>query len=550
MLVSLSIKNYALIEEAHLNFTDGFTVITGETGAGKSILLGALGLITGKRADSSSTGDNSQKCIIEGVFEIESYQLNTFFETNDLDYEAVTIIRREIVPSGKSRAFVNDTPVSLQQLQVLGNRLVDIHSQHRTLEVLDTTYQFDIVDTFAGNQELLMSYHQEYTSWKNAIQELEVIQEEKKKALLEYDYQSFLFNELEEAALVEGEFEKLEEQLNTLSHAEEIEEGLATAHQKITTETQGILDILAEARAALARLTGYGKEYEDLQRRVNSSFLELEDISQELETKLGEIQTDPQELLRINTRVQQLYNLMQKHQVKDVLGLIKVRNELDEALFEVQNVDDRLNELEEKIAFAKAALEKMATQLSKKRMKAIPSLVASLEKILVSLGMPNARLKIGLEETQSIGVRGMDRLEFLFSANKGMAPKSLKKGASGGELSRVMLAVKAVLSRHKKLPTLIFDEIDTGVSGDVALKMGGILKEMGNTMQLVSITHLPQIAGQGSTHFKVFKTDNESKTATQIVWLSQEDRVVEIAEMLGGAQGSKTALDHAKNLLN
>lgn len=550
MLVSLSIKNYALIEKAHLAFKDGFTVITGETGAGKSILLGALGLITGKRADSSSAGDPDQKCIIEGVFHIDSYQLNTFFETHDLDYEPATIIRREIVPSGKSRAFINDTPVTLQQLQVLGEQLVDIHSQHKTMEVLDTSYQFDIIDTFAGNQELLASYQNEYVTWKNAKQQLEELQEVKKKAQLEYDYQSFLFNELDEAALEEGEFEKLEDQLNTLSHAEEIQEGLAGAHQKITIDQQGVLDIMAEVRATLARVKGYGSQYEELHNRVNSSFLELEDMAQELEVKLGEIQTDPKELQRINTRVQQLYNLMQKHQVQEVAGLIQVRNELDEALFEVQNVDGKIAVLEKEIAFAKATSEKIATQLSKRRMATIPSLIASLEKILVSLGMANARLKIVMEKTDFLSVRGLDALQFLFSANKGMEPKSLKKGASGGELSRVMLAVKAVLSRHKKLPTLIFDEIDTGVSGDIALKMGSILKEMGSTMQLLSITHLPQIAGQGTSHFKVFKTDNEAKTATQILDLSQEDRIIEIAEMLGGAQGSKTALDHAKNLLN
>ena len=550
MLVSLSIRNYALIQEVHLSFTDGFTVITGETGAGKSILLGALGLITGKRADSSSTGDKTQKCIIEGVFAIDSYQLHDFFETHDLDYEPSTIIRREIVPSGKSRAFINDTPVTLQQLQFLGEQLVDIHSQHKTLEVLDTAYQFDSIDTFAGSQELLKTYRSNFTSWKNKETELQDIQEVKKKAQLEHDYQSFLFNELEEAQLQEGEFEKLEAQLNTLSHAEEIQEGLAGAQQRITQEQQGVLDTLAEVRAALSKLIAYGTDYESLHTRINSSFLELEDISQELEHKLASVQTDPKELIRINERVQQLYNLMQKHQVQQVADLIVVRDELDAALFEVQNVDDKIEMLDKEIAFAKAQSQKTATQLSEKRQAVIPSLVASLEKILVSLGMPNALLQIHLEPTETLGIRGCDVLQFLFSANKGMAPKPLKKGASGGELSRVMLAIKAVLSRHKKLPTLIFDEIDTGVSGDIALKMGSILKEMGNTMQLLSITHLPQIAGQGSVHFKVFKTDNESKTATQIVSLSEADRIVEIAEMLGGSQGSQTALEHAKNLLN
>jgi DNA repair protein RecN (Recombination protein N) len=550
LLVSLSIKNYALIEEASLNFKDGFTVITGETGAGKSILLGALGLITGKRADSTSAGDQSLKCIIEGVFKIDSYHLKDFFDGNDLDYEASTIIRREIVPSGKSRAFINDTPVTLQQLQFLGERLVDIHSQHKTLEVLDTTYQFDIVDTFANTQKLLSAYQDQYALWKKSIAELEEIQNLKKKAQLEYDYQSFLFKELEEASLVEGEFEKLEGALNQLSHAEEIQEGLVEAQQMLSQDQIGVLEMLTAIRTSLSKLVNYGADYEDLYNRVKSSFLELEDVTQELETKIASIQTDPKELQRVNERVQQLYNLMQKHQVQEVTELIKIREELDATLFEVQNVDGKIAVLEKEIAFAKASLEKTAATISSKREESLPSLIASIEKILNALGMPNARLKIELVPTKELTLKGWDTLQFLFSANKGMEPKSLKKGASGGELSRVMLAVKAVLSRHKKLPTLIFDEIDTGVSGDIALKMGDILKNMGNTMQLMSITHLPQIAGQGTSHFKVFKEDNEAKTATQIIELSQEDRIIEIAEMLGGVQGSTTALEHAKNLLN
>ena len=550
MLVSLSIKNYALIQEANLSFKDGFTVITGETGAGKSILLGALGLITGKRADSSSVGDASKKCVIEGVFEIESYHLKTFFNTYDLDYEVSTIIRRELMPSGKSRAFINDTPVTLQQLQVLGERLIDIHSQHKTLEVLDIAYQFDIIDTFSGTQDLLKTYTEQYNTWKRATNELEEIQEVKKKAQLEYDYQSFLFKELDEASLVEGEFETLEEQLNTLSHAEEIKEGLSEAQQRIGEEQLGVLDTLAGVRATLNKLVAYGSDYEQLSERVNSIFLELQDTYEELEQVLGKVQSDPKELERVNSRVQQLYSLMQKHQVQDVAGLITIRDELDTVLYEVQNVDGKIAALEKEIAFAKAESTKTALALSKKRKAAIPSLVASLEKILVSLGMPNALLVITLEQEETLNVRGGDVLQFLFSANKGMEPKSLKKGASGGELSRVMLAVKAVLSRHKKLPTLIFDEIDTGVSGDIALKMGSILKGMGSAMQLFSITHLPQIAGQGASHLKVFKTDNEARTTTQIAVLSKEERIVEIAGMLGGAQGSATALEHAKNLLN
>jgi len=354
LLVSLSIKNYALIQEANLSFKDGFTVITGETGAGKSILL-------------SSVGDASKKCVIEGVFEIESYHLKTFFNTYDLDYEASTIIRRELMPSGKSRAFINDTPVTLQQLQVLGERLIDIHSQHKTLEVLDIAYQFDIIDTFSGTQDLLKTYTEQYNTWKRATNELEEIQEVKKKAQLEYDYQSFLFKELDEASLVEGEFETLEEQLNTLSHAEEIKEGLSEAQQRIGEEQLGVLDTLAGVRATLNKLVAYGSDYEQLSERVNSIFLELQDTYEELEQVLGKVQSDPKELERVNSRVQQLYSLMQKHQVQDVAGLITIRDELDTVLYEVQNVDGKIAALEKEIAFAKAESTKTALALSKKR---------------------------------------------------------------------------------------------------------------------------------------------------------------------------------------
>ena len=550
MLTSLSIKNYALIEEAQLNLQDGFTVITGETGAGKSILLGALGLITGKRADSSSMGDMSTKCIIEGVFEVADYQLQSFFKKNDLDYEEATIIRREILPSGKSRAFINDTPVTLAQLGALGDRLVDIHSQHKTLDVVDNAYQFEVLDTFANALVLRKKYQQQYTIWKQKLTELQQIQEKKQRAQLEFDYQSFLFNELEETQLIEGEFEQLETQLKTLSHAEEIQENLATAQQKLSQDDVGILDQLSEARSALSRISSFGSEYEALYNRLHSVFIEVDDLAQELSDVADTIDADPLTLEKTNNRIQLLYNLMKKHQVDSVSQLIEVRNRLDAELFEVQNVDDQIAAIEEEIAFAKAEAEKIAIQLHEKRSKAIPKLKASVEKILVALGMPNAQLQIAVTRLKDLVSNGQDALDFLFSANKGMEVKPLGKGASGGELSRVMLAIKAVLSRHKKLPTLIFDEIDTGVSGEVAVKMGSILKAMGNTMQLVSITHLPQIAGQGASHFKVFKTDEAEKTKTQIVSLSQDDRIVEIAAMLGGNSQTTAALEHARNLLN
>ncbi|WP_299209792.1 DNA repair protein RecN [uncultured Dokdonia sp.] len=550
MLTSLSIKNYALIEEAQLHLNEGFTVITGETGAGKSILLGALGLITGKRADSSSAGDMTAKCIIEGIFEVSGYQLQSFFKKQDLDYEDATIIRREILPSGKSRAFINDTPVTLAQLAALGERLVDIHSQHKTLDVLENEYQFEVLDTFANALPLKQKYSEQYTLWKDKLVQLQQIQEKKQRAQLEFDYQSFLFTELDEAKLIEGEFEQLETQLKTLSHAEEIQENLTIAQQKLAQDELGIMDQLSEARSALSRISGFGAEYEGLYNRVHSVFIEVDDLTEELSDLASNVDVDPLALEKTNTRIQLLYNLMKKHQVDSVTELIAIRERLDAELYEVQNVDEQIARMEKEIAFAKAESQKIAVQLHEKRAKALPKLKASIEKILVELGMPNAQLPITLTSLKELVVNGQDGLEFLFSANKGMDAKPLGKGASGGELSRVMLAIKAVLSRHKKLPTLIFDEIDTGVSGEVAVKMGAILKDMGNTMQLISITHLLQIAGQGASHFKVFKTDEAEKTKTKIVSLSHDDRIVEIAAMLGGNNQTTAALEHARNLLN
>jgi len=550
VLTSLSIKNYALIEEVQLNLKDGFTVITGETGAGKSILLGALGLITGKRADSSSAGDMTSKCVIEGVFDIAAYQLVTFFKKNDLDYEEATIIRREILPSGKSRAFINDTPVTLAQLHALGARLVDIHSQHKTLDVLENDYQFEVLDTFANALPLRKTYTKQYTVWKDKQVLLTQVLEKKQRAQLEFDYQSFLFNELDEAKLIEGEFEQLETQLKTLSHAEEIQESLAIAKQKLSQDELGIIDQLSEARSALSKIGNFGIRYEDIYNRLHSIFLEVDDLTQELSTLAEGVDADPLTLEKTNNRIQLLYNLMKKHQVDSVSKLIVIRERLDAELFEVQNVDDQIASIEGEIAFAKAESQKIATQLHEKRIKAIPKLKASIEKILIEFGMINAQFHIELIPVSELTDKGTDGVSFLFSANKGMNVKPLGKGASGGELSRVMLAIKAVLSRHKKLPTLIFDEIDTGVSGDVAVKMGGILKDMGNTMQLISITHLPQIAGQGASHFKVYKTDEGEKTKTKIQVLSEDDRVIEIAAMLGGNSQTTAALEHAKNLLN
>ena len=550
MLTSLSIKNYALIQSVQLSFDKGFTVITGETGAGKSILLGALGLITGKRADMSSAGDTTQKCIVEGVFQIEGYKLNPFFKENDLDYDKATIVRREILPSGKSRAFINDTPVTLAQLSVLGARLVDIHSQNKTLQVVQNDFQFEMIDTFSDNLKLLKEYKTVFDSWKDSKNRLTQLLEKKKQAQLEFDYQSFLFTELDEASLRIGEYITLEEELNTLSNADEIMQQLAVAVQNISLEGSGAIDQLTAARASISRLNNYGAQYTAIYERINSTLLELEDIGASLSDMSDAVDADPLTLERLNGRMQLLHALLKKHQVATVEDLIEIRDKLDNELQEVAGADDEIEALELKIQTQNDNAIELATLLHKERIAAAPNLKSLVEKLLRELGMPNAQFEVSINPQETLSPTGTDALEFLFSANKGSDLKPLGKGASGGELSRVMLALKSVLSKHKQLPTLIFDEIDTGVSGDIAVKMGGILKKMGRTMQLISITHLPQIAGQGTAHLKVYKKDTNERTQTFIKALKKDERIVEIAAMLGGNQQSQAAIDHAKNLLN
>lgn len=550
MLSNLSIKNYALIESVQLDFSDGFTVITGETGAGKSILLGALGLITGKRADSSSAGDPNLKCIVEGTFYIEGYDLDSFFKENDLDYEPHSIIRRELLPSGKSRAFINDTPVTLAQLQLLGSKLIDIHSQNKTLDVVAQSYQLEMLDTFSNNLKQLDAYQSVYGNLQKKRAHLSEILEKKKQAQLEYDYQSFLFKELDEAALKKGEYEEIETEFNTLSNADEIMQELAVAANKVASEETGALDALTEARASLARLSKYGKQYEDLHNRLQSVFLELDDISSSLTDTAAEIEADPIKLERLNNRMQLIYSLLQKHHVATVEELIDIRDKIDFELQDLQGADNQIEIIKKEIETLQAEAVALASTLHKDRKTAIPHLQSLVEKILLELGMPNAQFVVELKKIEELRLSGGDLVEFQFTANKGSTPKALGKGASGGELSRVMLALKSVLSSHKKLTTLIFDEIDTGVSGDIAVKMGGILKKMGHTMQLISITHLPQIAGQGNAHFKVYKKDVNDRTQTNILRLSDDQRIVEIAAMLGGTQGNTAAIAHAKTLLN
>jgi len=549
VLKTLTIENYALIQQVHIDLNHGFTVITGETGAGKSIILGALGLITGKRADISSIGNADRKCIIEAGFMIEKYKLQAFFEQHDLDYDAHTIVRRELLPTGKSRAFINDTPVTLQQLSQLGESLIDIHSQHKTLEVLGKPYQFDMLDTYADNEKHLSEYQITYRAYQKATEEYKLLTEQQKKLKLETDYNTFLFNELNDAVIKPDEYENIAEQHKSLSHHEEIKEQLSFASHKLTEDDLGILDQLNQIRQGLSSISDYGMDFQNVYDRLNSVCIELEDLSGELTTLVGTSETDPQTLEVINQRLTLLYDLLQKHQVNTTQELITIHQNLDEKLQEVFGIEDTIAAKELEISQLKKSLEVKAETLHKNRKTAIPKLIKILQERTRELSMEHARFDITLSQIEEFTDKGRNDLVLLFSANKGMDLKPLSKGASGGELSRVLLTIKSILSIHKELPTLIFDEIDTGVSGEVALKMGIVLKTMSTAMQLLCITHLPQIAGQGTSHFKVYKEIQNQRTLTGISELNPEGRVEEIAQMLGGLRSSEAVLEHARSLL-
>ncbi|WP_053977587.1 DNA repair protein RecN [Mangrovimonas xylaniphaga] len=550
MLTNLSIKNYALIDELNVTFNNGLSIITGETGAGKSILLGGLSLILGKRADLGSIKDESKKCVIEATFDITNYNLKALFKSEDLDYEPQTIIRREILPSGKSRAFINDTPVTLGNLQTLGVYLLDIHSQHQTLQLTDDSFQFQVIDALAKNQELILEYGKKLKAYKGVQRELNDLNQQKIEAAKELDYNLFLLEELEKANLIDGEMEALEEEYETLNNIEEISERLGSSHGLLSDETVGVIPSLTEIKNQLSRLSSYSKNYESLFERVNSTVIELDDVFVEIERLQDQLEADPERLGVVNTKLQLIHNLMQKHVAENVGELIAIRDDLKEKVNITQNLDDVISKKEQEQKVIEKDLNELALKIHKSRNTAIPELQKQLEKLLSVLGMPNARFQIGLELSKQFYNNGKDDLEFLFSANKGGQFNELKKAASGGELSRIMLAIKSILSKYQQLPTIMFDEIDTGVSGEISDKMGVLMQEMSKTMQVFTITHLPQVAAKGDAHYKVFKTDIDEVTQTQLKRLTHDERIVEIAQMLGGIDVSNSALEHAKQLLN
>ena len=550
MLTQLSINNYALINKLSIDFSSGLSIITGETGAGKSILLGALGLVLGNRADLSSLKDTSQKCIVEAKVAISNYKLENFFNEVDLDYEPETIIRREILPSGKSRAFVNDTPVTLSVLNQLRTKLIDVHSQHQTMQLSDNNFQFSILDALAKNQARIASYKRGFFQLNKLKRELSKLEATQLEANQQYDYNLHLYKELEEAKVKIDEQTILEERLDKLNNIEDIRNNLSEALELTINEEIGIRTLLNTLENRLTKISSFSKEYQEISERVTSIKIEIDDIITELENANESVEFNPNEVEKINDRLQLLYNLQKKHAVNSNKDLITVFEELSEKVGVVESAEEVINKKQEEIDAVLEKLDKVAGLIMKARTTSIPKLIRELHALLTDLGMENARFSIKIKPTNNYFSNGKDELELLFSANKGGNFGELKKVASGGELSRIMLSVKKVLSENTQLPTIIFDEIDTGVSGEVSNKIAAIMQKMSNNMQVIAITHLPQIAAKGSSHYKVYKKEINGVTTTNLKQLTSEERIVEIAEMLSGKNISDSALTHAKQLLN
>lgn len=549
MLSQLSIKNYALIEQLSVDFKNRLSTITGETGAGKSILLGALSLVLGKRADLSNLKDTSTKCIIEAQFTITDNFIS-FFEENELDFEKETIIRREILPSGKSRAFINDTPTTLQVLSSISKRLIDIHSQHETQLLLDKNFQFQLIDALADTTDKVASYQRGLQVLKTLQKELATLRETQQKGQEQFEYHTFLFNELAEADLQENEQKELENNLEKLNHVEEIKTGLSAVQKLIQNDEIGIETQLSSCESQLQNISKYGKEYEQILVRIQSTRIEITDLISEVENQNERLEFYPDEIEKCNDRLQLIYNLQKKHQVDSIKDLLNVQSQLNEKLNRVTDASIDISKKEKEITEVTSKIDKLALNISKDRKKAIPIFIKELEALLHLLHMKNTRFKIQLEHTNSYFSQGKDELDFLASTNKGSSFENLKKIASGGEMSRIMLSIKAILSNYLELPTIIFDEIDTGVSGEVAQKMGEIMSNMSKNMQVITITHLPQIAVKGQQHYKVYKEELQNQVTTKLKILHKEERIMEIAEMLEGKNFSETARLHAQKLLN
>ena len=550
MIKKLSVSNYTLIDELHIDFEPGFSVITGETGAGKSIILGALSLILGQRADLKSLRHSDEKAVIEGVFDIASYHLRDFFDENELDYdEGECILRREILPSGKSRAFINDTPVSVAQLKALGEQLIDIHSQHQNLLLADSRFQLRVVDTMAGDAALLVDYREHYCRWRERLQAFARLQEENRTGREEEDYLRYQLGQLDEAQLKEGEQEELEGELQTLQHAEEIKNELAVLQTCLHGEETGVVSLL---NAALSRMKSLSRLYPEVDEwigRLESDYIDLKDIATTVDRSQENLNIDPERLAWVENRLDTYYSLQQKHRVSNAAELLALRDSFSERLARIENYDEELAALKRQVEEQEQQVRDLAARLTEVRQQSAAGISQTLTERVKPLGMPHLQFEIEVAPRPQLDETGGDAIRFLFSANKNQPLQPVSEVASGGEISRLMLSLKALVAHAMALPTIIFDEVDTGVSGEIADKMARIMREMAQCMQVISITHLPQVAAWGQTHYRVYKSDTDTATATHLVRLTDKQRVEEIARMLSGSSLTAAALDNARELL-
>ncbi|RYU93920.1 DNA repair protein RecN [Emticicia agri] len=548
MLSHLLIKNYALIEHLELSPDAHLNIVTGETGAGKSIMLGAIGLLLGNRADVKTLYNEAEKCIIEGTFSMDGFYVQNIFDEEELDFENPCHIRREIAPSGKSRAFINDTPVTLETLRKITSQLMDIHSQHDSIQLGSNEYQLTIVDTYAQSYDKLVEYQDKYRTYKKLQDAYEQLQAESDQNKKEFEYNSFQLDELLKAKLEANEQELLEQELNILEHAEEVKQRLRTAYAYLTDTEQSVLSVLQSTIGNLNPISTYSPEYQQYKDRIQSCLLELKDVARDIESEEEGIELDSSQIETIQTRLDLLYKLQQKHAVKSNGELLEIQAILEEKVSKVLNLSENLAAAKERVDKAFETATKSAEVLSKARQRVLPEVERRVVGLLVELGMPNATLKIN-HDTGKLTNDGIDQINFLFSANKGITPRQLKDVASGGEFSRLMLAIKYVLGDKRSLPTIIFDEIDTGISGEVAIKVGKMMREMAQSLQVIAITHLHQIAGRGTSHFFVYKDNSSARTVSRMRELKADERIVEIAKMIGGENPSESAIHSAIEIL-
>ena len=550
MISNLSISNYALIKELNISFNQGFITITGETGAGKSILLGALSLILGDRADTQVLQDNTKKCIVEGEFSIAAYQLHSFFEQNDLDYLPQTVIRREINPAGRSRAFINDTPVTLHQLKALGSRLVDVHSQHQTLLLNKYNLNLKLVDVFAEHEELLTSYAEQYNKWNQKKTHYKQLLSQASTQQLDVDYKQFLLTELDEAKLHDGsELSEIEEEIKLLENAEEIQQKLQESVHLIDLSDYSILEQLQKVKSLLQTIASNHETIQELAERVESMHIELKDVLTDSASLVEGIEHNPERLSILSDRISLINKLLQKHQLVHPEQLIALQEQLNHELNSVQSIGGQLVELQKEVAETHKKSCDIARKISQKRAAVIPGIEKEICFLLSGLGMPDASIQINQHPSEEIHVNGKEEICFYFSANKGRSLQEVTKVASGGELSRLMLCVKYLMAKKTQLPTIIFDEIDTGVSGEIAHKMGALMQQMSNNMQVIGITHLPQVAAKGDEQLLVNKDNTQAVTETKLSKLNREERIQELAKMLSGSEVTDTAISNAQELL-